>query len=455
MRRRFFNRPRRRGIAVLLTAVFLVVLVPLMGLSIDAGVLYAVHAKLSAACDAAALAGGRALSRGADATTQKTNAQTIAAQYVALNFPNGYFGTSGATVPTPPVDDTSVPHQRSITVTASVAVPTYFMRWLGVNSVTVNSSAQAVRRDVNVAIAMDRSGSLQLTGSCAPLKAAAENFVNQFAVGRDNLALVTFATASQADFPISSNFGSVSTTINSITCSGGTSTALGLYNAYHQLASLNQPTALNVILLFTDGQPTNITAAFPKAGGSTCVNTTGTLVTTFTVPNPSDPSTWYPSGMQGLYTMAPPDATMISPHTNCHYTATTDLAYIPSTDIYGTNLDSGYQSLTKSGSQITLNYTNLDNASVNEADSAALRIRHGNTINGDTLSGVVMFSIGLGNAGGVSDDLLERIANDSRASNYEGASSGYPTGLYILASDTESLNDAFLQIASEILRLAK
>src|SRR5581483_5645493 len=101
--------PRReRGIAVLLTAIFLAIAVPLIGLAIDGGILYAVHAKLSAACDAAALAGARSLSRGGDEATQKANAQTVAQQYVALNFANGYFGTPAPTV-TPTVDDTSVP----------------------------------------------------------------------------------------------------------------------------------------------------------------------------------------------------------------------------------------------------------------------------------------------------------------------------------------------------------
>ena len=118
-------------------------------------------------------------------------------------------------------------------------------------------------------------------------------------------------------------------------------------------------------------------------------------------------------------------------------------------------MSSGYQSLTKSGGHITLNYTNLDLASINEADSAALRIRHGGTINGSTLSDVYTFSIGLQNAGGVANDLLERIANDPGASNYEGPTSGYPSGMFVSATDTADLNDAFLRIASEVLRLAK
>ncbi|HZU27902.1 MAG TPA: vWA domain-containing protein [Bryobacteraceae bacterium] len=477
MRKRFSNRNRRRrGIATLVTAAFLALMVPLMGLAIDTGIMFAVHSKLSAACDAAALAGARALVIGADETTQETNAKNTATEYMALNFPAGYFGIAGVTgangAGASTIDsltiDTSVSHQRAVDIVSEVTVNTIFMRWLGVNNLTMKSEAKAVRRDVNVVLVMDRSGSLSLTGSCEPLKSAAENFVSQFALGRDNIGLVTFATASKmnpADFAPSTSFSSLTTTISSISCSGGTSTALGLYNGYAQLINLGTAKtsgALNVILLFTDGYPTNITAVYPNGNPGSCFNTTGTLVTTFNIGTPSDPSTWHPAGMQGLYTPNTPDSTQISNSSGCGYTGTSSLSYIPNTDLYGSTINSGYQSLTTSSGHITLNYQNLDNGSTNAADSMGLRIRHGASLtsvaspNGTgvsgSLSGVVTYAIGLGNAGGVADDFLERFANDPRASNYDNT---YATGLYVEADDTEALNDAFLRIASEILRLAK
>ncbi len=62
----------------------------------------------------------------------------------------------------------------------------------------------------------------------------------------------------------------------------------------------------------------------------------------------------------------------------------------------------------------------VQNAGWNAADSAALRIRQSITI-----PNIRVFSIGLGNSGGVPADFLERVANDVRASNFDGT---YPTG---------------------------
>src|ERR1700680_4711006 len=200
---------KERGISLIFTAMTLVFIVPMVGLAIDAGILYTVKGKLQMAVDAASLAAARALSRGNDDTSQQSNAKAVAEEYVLLNFPSGYFnigtptfgsGNSGISV------DESVANQRSISVTAYVTTPLYFLRWLGTNNTTVSATATAVRRDVNVAIVMDRSGSLATSLSCTPLKAAATSFVSKFSNGRDNVALVTFATSSMPDFPIAHNF---------------------------------------------------------------------------------------------------------------------------------------------------------------------------------------------------------------------------------------------------------
>jgi hypothetical protein len=108
----------------------------------------------------------------------------------------------------------------------------------------------------------------------------------------------------------------------------------------------------------------------------------------------------------------------------------------------------GYQAVTTSGGYMVLNTTNVVNASINAADSQGLKIRQSVTI-----PNIRVFSIGLGNApGGVPDDFLERVANDPRASNYDA---GYPAGRYILAQGSSDINDAFTQVASEIMHLAR
>src|ERR1019366_9383528 len=97
--------------------------------------------------------------------------------------------------------------------------PFIFLRALGRDHITLVTSSKATRRDVNIMIVMDRSGSLATSGACTPLKAAAVNFVAKFAEGRDNMGLVTFATSSRVDVPLTMTFKtSVTSTLNSVTC---------------------------------------------------------------------------------------------------------------------------------------------------------------------------------------------------------------------------------------------
>ena len=460
-----------RGISLMFTAMTLVFIVPMVGLAIDAGILYTVKGKLQMAVDAASLAAARALSRGNDDMTQQSNARAVAQEYVLLNFPSGYFNvatpTFGANNSGISIDE-SVANQRSVSVTAYVDAPLYFLRWLGTNNTTVSATATAVRRDVNVAIVMDRSGSLANSGSCNPLRAAAISFVNKFANGRDNLTLVTFATSSMPDFAIANNFQtanpSVPTILNSLTCTGGTNTAQGLWQGYQQLVNLNQPNALNVVLLFTDGYPNTFTATFPIKNTSSCANKTpktGVFAAAYANPltQPTNPSAIF--GIMNYVATAQPmasDVTVGPPgnSSGCSYSSNwtnsatsvgNDVQSIPTSDFWGNNMNTGYQIVTMSGSNINVDPLSVQNAGWNAADSAALRIRQSGII-----PNIRIFSIGLGNSGGIPGDFLERVANDPRASNFDSA---YPAGTYFFAPQASDISDAFAQVASAILHLAR
>ena len=50
------------------------------------------------------------------------------------------------------------------------------------------------------------------------------------------------------------------------------------------------------------------------------------------------------------------------------------------------------------------------------------------------------------------NDRIQRVANDSAANNYN---SSYNQGLYVFSPDATQLNQAFNQIASEVLRVSK
>src|SRR5690606_22203564 len=146
---------------------------------------------------------------------------------------------------------------RTVSVSASVNSPAMFMRVLGFTDMTIQAEGRASRRDVNLIMVLDRSGSLQQTDSCEPMKAAARNFVRQFAPGRDRLGLVVFHTGVYRAFAPSMNFRSGSPNLESlisdIRCAGNTSLAQGLSVGYQDLRDLAEPGALNLIVLFTDG----------------------------------------------------------------------------------------------------------------------------------------------------------------------------------------------------------
>jgi hypothetical protein len=322
-------------------------------------------------------------------------------------------------------------------------------------------------------IVMDRSGSLANSGSCAPLKNAATGFVSKFSNGTDNVGLLTFATSSRVDFPLATDFDTagtpVSTIINEVTCTGATSSAQALWTGYQALASLNQPGALNTILFFTDGQPTAVTASLPILNSSSCsskVNQLGVFTVGFQVASP-----FSPVGTGGVFTYQAPaqpittDDNFISGSNGCSYlsnwgNADNDVQGVPTTDYWGNNLNNGYQSVTLSNSLVTIpsNSTgalNMIHASTNAADNASLRIQTAASPgNGaSALSGIVIFSIGLGNSTyPANGDFLCRVANDPCSSRY---STTTPTGLYVSAPTAADLNDAFARVASEILRLAK
>ena len=106
-------RAREKGFVWIFTAMTMIIIIPMIGLAIDASVLYIVKAKLQGAVDGAALAGARALARGADGATQIASAQSAARGYVKLNIPDGYLLSTNLDV-TQVTVDLSVAFQRKV-----------------------------------------------------------------------------------------------------------------------------------------------------------------------------------------------------------------------------------------------------------------------------------------------------------------------------------------------------
>lgn len=445
------------GITMLLFGFSLMVLVPMVGLAVDVSLMHMAQTKLTAAADASALAGARALSRGADHTAQEQAATDTAVSYFHKNFPNGYLSTG--TIGDPTVTIASSGNLRTVTVSSTVLFPSIFLRWFGpdANNTTINTSAIATRRDVNVVVVLDHSGSLSDSGSCAPMKAAATAFLSHFALGRDNVGLVTFATGSAVDVPLNSSFTSgatdIGTVIAGINCTNSTNSSSGLWRAYKELAVLGQPGALNAILFFTDGMPTSFDAwnHITNTGCSAYGWTAGVIGYTG-LGNPDQPA-------------AQPESVL--PSTGCSWSSgmnPADVTEVANRDVWGNPIDTTYATVTVTGTTLPPDTTNMHNASINATISAAQRVRSGvETVtwtsptvsvgSGQSVPRVTIFSIGLGNASTPPDaNLLMTVSNDPRGPSPD---SGTAQGLYIFAPNANALGPAFQRVASEMLRLAR
>lgn len=527
-----------KGMVLLVSAMMLVfVVIPVVGLAIDAGILYAVKAKLQTAADGAALGAVRSLSRGLDLISQEGAATNTATRWYHANFPVNWMGVVAVADPTitfPPAP----PKTTIVTVSGNVLSPTYFMRIFNVNSVAVNVMGQATRRDVNIMMVIDRSGSLYASGSCPSLQSASSSFVNSFVNGRDRLGLITFGTDYRLDFPPNMTFATgspnMATMVNQIVCYGYTNAAAAYWAAYQQLVLIGDVGALNVLLFFTDGQPNTLTFGIAPDGTDNrlpvkTLTTPSTLVyggydngnrslCKDALGRASSSGSWNPSNFSGVISFAAgiykkdalgfpasqsQDAQKIgviegnnggcafdaqfantgtiyyggspnAPIAGPGFFPAFDVAYLPNEDI-NRNLtgngyigsafvpvnryDNGFPPAYRGKIRVddigrgccTLGVDDsITNAGINALDNAAQRAR------ADSMTrnlNVVTYTIGLGNApGGVNDQLLQRIANDPNALNFN---SSQPAGEYVFSPTTAQLNQAFNKIASDVLRISK
>ena len=486
---------RRQGIVMLMFgALMLFVLLPAVGLAVDMGVAYAAKARLQSASDGAAIAATRSLNRGLNMSERQTVASETAQRFFAANLQNGWLGLSNpvATVTFP----AAPPKTTAVQVDASVQLPTYFLRVLGTTSMTLRTTSGASRRDINIMLVLDRSGSLQSSMSCEPMKEAAKSFVYTFQDGRDKVGLITYGTSYNVDKLLGPYFRTsgtdMITIIDNISCVGWTNSAAAYSLAYDQLVAMNEPGVVNAILFFTDGQPNTVTMPrLQVSPGSTCTNKGNR----FGVISEGG------GIFQALAASLPPvisESVVISNNSGCAFATNPNLGAV-GTDIvaltraaadgntgddtgdegqsaagaspghgtgtYGSGLrwdnwpgdqDAfgnslfGYKPVNQDGSgRITLDSTSVLNSGINSLANAATRVRADSVMRG---LDVVTYVIGLGNFTGAPElELLNRVANTPDSPVHDPS---MPIGLMIYASDSGELEAAFAQVGAEMLRLS-
>ncbi len=254
------NRKRKRGVAVIITAVMLLMAIPAVGLAIDAGVLYLIRVQLHAASDAAALAAARSLNMGQTLGEQKAAVEARAEAYFYANYPNGFLG-SDRKKPKTQLDALDYATLQ-VNVETETYARTYFMKIFGKQGMTLKVVGTATRRNVNLMLILDRSGSMD-GQPCTDMKNAAKSFLNYFAAGRDKLGLLTFAGDYSVVVRPTTDFKTlIPAQIDAISCSGSTGSAQALHWAYKEIKDLNEPLTLNTLVFFTDGQPNGVTGYF-------------------------------------------------------------------------------------------------------------------------------------------------------------------------------------------------
>jgi Flp pilus assembly protein TadG len=505
---------RRRGSTlVLFTFMLPTVLIPLVGLAIDASRLYIVQAQLASAVDGAALGSGRLLETDANTTE-------IAGEFLKANFPTGFWGSTNLQ---PNIQFTKTFIMNQITVSATVDVPLLFMRYLGASQSAVAASAVATRKETRVELVIDRSGTMTELSS---VQQTATQFTESFIPGYDEMGLVVFSNSGVVGYPTTRPYNSSPTSaggpdsnfytepaggngccdmvdmINDISRGGFTNMSEGLALAYLELQKANNrdqdPTRLNAIVLFTDGFPNafSMYANDPNSNSlkstSKCKNNPATAGTASTQiigwagggPGGGSPYGLYFLGSSDSNTTAYwmqyakvnstwPDQQVVIPsnlnsaiqgcadldNTNSDGVVTPnlgDLQQVPTQSYWGDSTsDSPYTTAYKSsGSYSGKSYSSSTPTDATNIGIAAWNATDavGRRILSDTNLNITIYVIGYtGSEGNPDTYLLKRLANTTDSSNY---TSTWQAGQYVAASNPDELAAAFQAVASFILRLA-
>ena len=313
----------------------------------------------------------------------------------------------------------------------------------------------------------------------------------------------------------SNTSGTSAGALDTISCKGGTNTSSGVSIGWNELYKLQLPGALNIMVVFTDGTPTAATFNLQNAiaAGSGCKDGSGVAISaggdmaarpanwvgreansgssTSLGPN----SFWAPisgpvgamygdlgsfNGVNPFFTPTGNDplanewtGKTAAESPGCAFVSagapgnpSADIAFVPDQD-YWNNSSTGYRSgistaYIQSANRIVLDSTSLGNVVFNLADNAAnfARTPHLYT-NGVAMPGTIVDTIGLGGTGGVDFTLLQRMANDPTGDTsvpyapYPGYNTAQPVGQFVYAPDANQLQQAFLKLGSQILRISR
>jgi Flp pilus assembly protein TadG len=454
---------RQRGAIAIMVALALVVLIAAAGLVLDAGLAYLVKARLNAAVDSAALAGARAVTSGANQSAQIASAKSAAATYFAANIPADYMFSKPTLLST---NVTFSGGMATIDVTAKAPMSVSLMQVMGFTELNPQAYAQTIRKDLDMALVMDTSGSLFNVG--ATVKSSAKTFLNKFNVTQDRVALIHFATGAEVDNAIKTtgrgfNRDAMFTNIGNFVFKDNTDSAEGMWNARNQLNSITSNRSVTrVIVFFSDGAPTALASYINFKKANDC-----------TTPGAIESS----SATTGLFSMNASAKTPLGGNCNIYRDINgdgkSDLAISSLPDWYNAHNTGGFNArndpaqrefpivttaanptprlVTSDVSTSAMLKTNVDRAARNVTEAIAAKARD---------EGIVVFTLGLGDSlrqgsgadGEIGEKVLKCMANVTDSYCYNPKQ---PVGMYCFAATEADLTPCFSRLASAILRITK
>ena len=259
----------QRGMFALATAVALVSLFAFVALGIEVGKWYIVRAELGKSVDAASLIGAKNISNPwLDQHFNVGEGEGLAELVEAVgeaNFTPGFFGASA-----PTVEMSGSVVDGKVFVSANTDVTNYAARTLETaqtagkyDKTHVASLGGAQKRDVEIMLVLDRSGSM--SQEMDDLKAAAKSFVDYFedTQANDKLGLISYSTAVTVDEPLDTDFvDAMKLKIDDMVASGWTNMedaidqADGASGFTDQSGVPGDQRVQQFLVFFTDGHPT-------------------------------------------------------------------------------------------------------------------------------------------------------------------------------------------------------
>jgi hypothetical protein len=256
-----------RGAFMILFSLVLLVILGFAALGVEAGRWYLVRAELAKGVDAAALAATKNISN------PYVDPLQLAQEFGVENFRAGYLGTPGTGVGEVRFNAQFL-QTNQVSVTGNVNAKAILAKVFGFDVIPVSAMSVAEKKDVEIMMILDRSGSMAGT-KFADLQKAANGFLDFYedTQSSDRMGLISYSYAVKVDSAMGNNFvGPMRAAIGSMIPLGATNMedafdqADGPKGFPDQSAIPPDQRRQQFVLFFSDGQPTAMRGKFKRDG---------------------------------------------------------------------------------------------------------------------------------------------------------------------------------------------